>query len=701
MRRAGGDLLAARNGSITVLFAFSLLALLSVVGASIDLTTAFVARQKLSQVAVMACQYSNRTAIVQNSISAGLTYTSQMNQFITANLTSQAFPFAQTNATPFSFTSGGAASVSLAADVPTHFMKIARITSVPVSVSMPCYSTPNVQTQPPAGTYVLQERFNTPITTGVGYTFYQRNGTQGIAYQFSPSGFSSTVAYTGSSGVKWYVTGYCMEQDLSGLTASASPDLMPVVELDCDNGFGSAGNSSISTPVVLSAGTYELRYFYNARIYYNNYDPAYLCANAASDLSWANDTKTSGFWYVSRTNQINVYFDQKTGATPPMHTSSDGTSLAGSNLIDMCVYSSDFVERSVKITITTGGTYWLSFAADGSNDSYGGMINNVRLCSIACNGSLKDNFPSAWLSSSTLFRDTFNSVDTKDNGVATGNQTADLENSRASTPGWPDWNSSSGSVVNDWVVGQKNIVTLWSSSTGACPITSQNCLALNYSSPTTHISRPFLLVPGYYSVTYDYQASFTYPGVSGTYCGRTPSAASYSTLSSQNYSNVPNRFRNSFKVSGYPADNTIAVFGWHPGLISTPTSASYQSNAKYNNPDGTQTSNPTYAPNGISLSNYNSAQNNPLLDICVFSSTSQSRIAYIKIVKPAYYYITFASFSTANNVSGAVSNVALSAIGGVYGSAPSNVVTIPVPNPQSNATATFTGFTMLQNEFSP
>ena len=204
LRVAGARLSRARDGSIAVLFAFALLALMTVVGASIDLANAFVARQKLSQVAVLACQYSNRTPIVQNSVSAGSTYTTQVNQFISTSLARQNFLLTQSNATPFTFTSGGAAMVSLASSVPTEFMKIARITSVPISVTMTCYSTPNVQTQPPAGSYVLQERFNKTITTwGGNSAFYLPNGSLGMPYSYTPSAFSTTVSYTGSSGVKF------------------------------------------------------------------------------------------------------------------------------------------------------------------------------------------------------------------------------------------------------------------------------------------------------------------------------------------------------------------------------------------------------------------------------------------------------------------------------------------------------------------
>src|SRR5204863_2357744 len=143
------------------------------------------------------------------------------------------------------------------------------------------------------------------------------------------------------------------------------------------------------------------RYAYASRVPYPDYEPAYLCGSSASDLSWANNTNnTNNSSYPTanalRTNQINVYFDLNTTNTPPTHTTIDGTQqLSGSNLIDMCVYGQDCVQRSVAINVSTAGYYWLSFAADGKSDSLGGQLDNILLCRVTCPGSVQDNFTNA------------------------------------------------------------------------------------------------------------------------------------------------------------------------------------------------------------------------------------------------------------------------------------------------------------------
>ena len=227
-----------------------------------------------------------------------------------------------------------------------------------------------------------------------------------------------------------------------------------------------------------------------------------------------------------RTNQINVYLDANTNGTIPTHTTIDGTeNLGGSNLIDMCVYSQSWIERSVRITISTAGYYWLSFAADGQNDSYGGQLDNIRLCNGTCAGSVEDNFPSAWISSPTLFEDTFESP-TYTNGSSyntNGNMGKSLGTSGASS-GWP------GQTASGWANAPTNQLPYWLQG---CPQGSQ-CIELGWASgsgPNSLISRPFLLDPGYYKVTYDYVSEVTFSGLSGAYCGANPSSANIPTLS--------------------------------------------------------------------------------------------------------------------------------------------------------------------------
>jgi len=629
--------------------------------------------------------------------------------FITATLTQQNFKWTQTTATPFSYTPGGAgpASVTLSASVPTAFMQIMKVSTIPVAATMHCYDTAsNINPIVPNGSSgnVLSEGFENSCNPIV--CWYLPNGTsmayeQGTAITVN-NAFTSTIAYTGATGSQWYIMGYCLEVDTVGQILGTVPQGSHSAELDCDNGQGTAGNSSISTKAYLAAGNYELRYNYAGRIDYPDYDPVYLCGSAASDLSWANDTNaTAGTkTNVLRTNQINTYLDLNTNGVPPTHTTIDGTqTLGGSNLIDMCVYSSGWIQRSVRIKVTTAGYYWLSFAADGSSDSFGGQLDNIMLCTESCTGSLQDNFPSSWLAANNggnnkvLFEDTFESPVYSGTPYNTNGNMYNSDGTSGSSSGWPSQTASG------WAMGSTNQLPYWNAS---CPQGNQ-CIELGWTT-NSFISRPFLLDAGYYKVSYDYVSEISFSSLSSVYCGSTPTAANISTLTSAanqygtiRYINVQTGAKTSL------ATNIVGMFMSHAQLASTPNlNSTLGSTTQYTNPNGTTSTTPTAAPNSISLSSYNSAQNNPLLDICGYATSSQQRTSYIFIQKPAYYWLTLSALDNNGTYGGWVDDVKLTALGSPYmSSPPSSYVTIPVPSPQPSASTIYTGFFIIADPLTP
>ena len=86
------------------------------------------------------------------------------------------------------------------------------------------------------------------------------------------------------------------------------------------------------------------------------------------------------------------------------------------------------------------------------------------------------------------------------------------------------------------------------------------------------ISQPFLFVPGYYQIKYNYISQVLFAALGGTtYCGSTPSAASIASLSSAS-SKGTDRVR-STDYGTLPQDsNVVGVFMSHAQLASTPNS---------------------------------------------------------------------------------------------------------------------------------
>jgi hypothetical protein len=217
------------------------------------------------------------------------------------------------------------------------------------------------------------------------------------------------------------------------------------------------------------------------------------------------------------------------------------------------------------------------------------------------------------------------------------------------------------------------------------------------------ISRPFILDPGYYQVTYDYVADALFSSLGSTvYCGTTPSASNVNSLTGTQSGTA--------RGIGYSLGtlsvntNIVTVFMSHSLMASTPNiSTTLNSTSTYTNPDGTTTTSPKVAPDGISLTSYNSAQVNPLLDICGYATSWQARTRNILIQKPGTYWLTFSSTNgSADGYGGSLDDIKLTALGSPYmSSPPSSYVTIPVPNPQPSALTAFTGFEIVSDPLTP
>jgi hypothetical protein len=382
-----------------------------------------------------------------------------------------------------------------------------------------------------------------------------------------------------------------------------------------------------------------------------------------------------------------------------VHTTLDGNQqLAGSNLIDMCLYGQSWIQRSVQINVTTPGNYWLSFAADGSNDSYGGQLDNILLCSVNCPGTVQDNFRTAWSANILLFEDNFESPSYSNSGSGY-NSNGNVNNSDGSSNYW----NVSG---NGWSNAPINQLPYWVSG---CPQGKQ-CVELGwYGSNSTNtvnslISQSFLLVPGYYQIQYNYVSEVTFAALTSVYCGSTPAAANISTLSAGS-GIAKDRVVTSVNHGTLQYDtNTIGVFLSHAQLASTPNSGNALGTAtSYTNPGATApAATPTIPPNSINLTSYNASQVNPLIDICGYAATAQTRTAVVFIEKAAYYWLTMAALGAADGFGGEIDDVKITALGSPYmSSPPSNAVTIPVPSPQASTSIYFAGFSIAADPLAP
>jgi len=236
--KAWTRLLDDKRGQIAVIFALSSSAIVVALGASVDLSRAYAARQKLSEVAELTCQYSVRPSVVAIAnasyastygASGGFsTYVATVNTFASNALTAQHWsgptPTAPSG-TYFTATAAAATytsqtgtaptnpTVEISASVPTYFLRIVNINSVTVHAKIGCLSaasTPQITsaTATPSNSstnyYVMQEGFENTCAATCDINPYGGLTPLSTPTQTTPS----APMYTGNYGTKWYIIGY-------------------------------------------------------------------------------------------------------------------------------------------------------------------------------------------------------------------------------------------------------------------------------------------------------------------------------------------------------------------------------------------------------------------------------------------------------------------------------------------------------------
>ncbi|MGU3536751.1 TadE/TadG family type IV pilus assembly protein [Methylobacterium sp. A54F] len=124
-------------------------------------------------------------------------------------------------------------------------------------------------------------------------------------------------------------------------------------------------NSTMSRVLDLAVGDYEIRYWYIARLRDAGQPGKVICGAKDSDVSWY---KANG-----QTNRIEVYVEKAGNYT-----------FAPANMVDVCVQADAWTERVIRFSVEAKSEYRISWRAAGREDTYGGLIDNLRICRSTC-----------------------------------------------------------------------------------------------------------------------------------------------------------------------------------------------------------------------------------------------------------------------------------------------------------------------------
>lgn len=197
----------------------------------------------------------------------------------------------------------------------------------------------------------------------------------------------------------------------------------------------------ISKKVYLQKGDYELRYWYKSTVVYPEYEPVFICGTVETEMNWVTSFHTRDYssakWRQGdpaptrdpspsniQTARAGVYLDPvlsnpQLATMPPVlnsFTTPPAAPNVANNRVDICAYSSRWIQRSVPIKITDAGYFWLSFVSEPPTGSKrnGFYVGSVQLCpgatadvlaAKACAGAVNDNRP--WTANTSLYKDSF------------------------------------------------------------------------------------------------------------------------------------------------------------------------------------------------------------------------------------------------------------------------------------------------------
>ncbi|WP_336488853.1 TadE/TadG family type IV pilus assembly protein [Methylobacterium nigriterrae] len=163
--------------------------------------------------------------------------------------------------------------------------------------------------------------------------------------------------------------------EINGLRELASNsirfgDFFAELDSDCNTAAnrgvtGCHSNSAMSRYLDLTPGTYQIRYWYIARQRDTARPGQVICGSKDSDVSW--------YTKDGQTNRIELFVEKKGSYT-----------FDYANMVDVCVQADAWTERVINFTVKNSSEYRITWRAAGREDTYGGLIDYLRICRNSC-----------------------------------------------------------------------------------------------------------------------------------------------------------------------------------------------------------------------------------------------------------------------------------------------------------------------------
>ncbi len=341
--------------------------------------------------------------------------------------------------------------------------------------------------------------------------------------------------YSGTVGTKYPVL---TSSEVDSITPLNNTNVTGAIRIGDPTG---AMAPIISKKIYLNTGSYELRYLYKSTLVYPDYEPIYVCGTVETEMDWvksgltrtlASEVKSAavdGGIRNAQTARAGVYLTPITTnpqiATPAPVASSFNRPppLAAGNLnitrldnssyrIDICAYSSRWIERKIPINITKAGYFWLTFLAEPpSNYTMNGFfLGPVKLCASSCSSTPYNNSP--WTSynvgthtaGTVLFQDSFDTPPNKNQGdnfdLTSGTVPSDAKYESPINHWMVLDRASNGISVDGTTVTSTSDFNYGTNSSPSAPKDGAQFLRSNNVKYNSLLIRRLLLLPGFYRV---------------------------------------------------------------------------------------------------------------------------------------------------------------------------------------------------------
>jgi hypothetical protein len=453
MLRSSGSFIHDERGAVAILFGISALTLVSVVGGGADLGRLQLARQSTGNALSLTCQFFSKSSPAADAKAT----TTEVRAFFDNGSGAETRRNANVTLEIGEVGKDGSVELRASGALPTVFMKVMGFDKLPLNVTRTC-AAPAAAPPPPSrtpGTVVLRETFESgPAATNTGWAY--------------------VGAYNG-----WSATGEGLE--LSAGYKQGAPEGRSVGELVADRSV------AMYRKISLRAGTYELRYWYAGSpwvptpAYRTPYDPLPVCARDPADVAWATADPT-------QPSRAAVYLspDAPGWSVNWMGMTPTNPRWRPGDLLETCIHSFGWVERSLTISIPRDGDYWIVFAGQSTHSApEGAQIDDIRLCVERCEGTRR--LAPFETRGTVLFSDNFRK--------------------------WPVGCCSISATAQGWGSYPQFGHEVWDGTLGgASRFGPFNVVEID-NAGNVALGRSFLLAQGSYELTYTYAARIKFRGI--------------------------------------------------------------------------------------------------------------------------------------------------------------------------------------------